>query len=679
MFPSNHQRYLISRFRHIDELLGDAVQALEPSRDARLFSAYVPDATPPQRRILADYLAQVRFSLKRFMQTQGVADVVRPVSGLWSLRTAIVFAQTAVAELRPSYMVGYGQLDAEAAAACERLVAELAALLRRISDYLDRGEKGDLAARLAELDAAPADAAMLRELETIITAHGLVEFRAPLEDLIERAATQRYEIAVFGRVNAGKSSLLNWWLGSALLPTGVTPITAVPTRIVHGNIARAHVQVAKTSPLVIPLNQIASYVTEAGNPGNSRQVLAITVEVPGERLVEGVCLVDTPGLGSLAAAGAMQTLEYLPRCDLAIQLIEAGGVIGREELELARAVLDGGSDLLIALSKADRLSEAELIAASDYAAAEFNAALGMKLAIDPISTVGAAAALADKWFSSQLAPRLAHHRDRAAAQLRRKAAVLREKVRAALEVRLRAASPPSGPPLAQEDIAAAPEAGAQARLELERARAELRDIVPRLRDGASWIIEGAAEALVDAWSRGETAPDTLAAPFEAAIARRATDLGDLIVEILTRCRTRIDAALPPFPAGGDSSREWPAIRGRPLLDTAGCAQLVSLARPRWIPGWRFLSHRLALRSLNAGLKAAIDRRLTTYAEALRAWSMSDLQTLGRQLEDELGLGDSRGRLSAAPPLTPEAAASLRRDLERLGPTSQKSERAAQVP
>lgn len=659
MFPSTHQRYLLSRFRHIDELLDDALRALEPARDARLFSEHSPDATPAQRKILADYFAQVRFTLERFMQAQRIEDTARPISGLWALRTALVFAQTAVVELRPSYMQGYGHLDADAACACERLVAELTALLRRVSDYLDRGDEGDLAARLAELDAAPADAAMLRELEAIITAQGLVELRAPLEDLIARAATRQYEIAVFGRVNAGKSSLLNWWLGSDLLPTGVTPVTAVPTRIVRGDNARARVEVAAAAPLLIPLSQIASYVTEAGNPGNVRQVLAVTLEVPGERLAEGVCLVDTPGLGSLAAAGTIQTLEYLPHCDLAIQLIEAGGAIGREEIDLARAVLDAGSDLLIVLSKADRLTAPELAAASAYAAQEFNTALGARIPVAPISTVGASASLAEKWFTQQLAPRLGHHRARAAAQLRRKAAVLREKVRAALEVRLQ---PLRADPSSTRQQALALEAGARARLELERARTELRDMIPRLRDGAAWIIDGAADALADAWARES---DPLAAPFEAAIARRAADLGDLIVETLTRCRTNIDAALAPRADGGNSSRTWPALRGRPLLDPGGCATRVRLRRPVGIPRWRLLLHRLALRRLDSGLRAEVSHRLSTYCEALRVWSTGDLQALGRQLEEELGLEDSRARLATASPLTPEAEESLRRDLERL--------------
>lgn len=63
MIAANHQRYLLSRFRHIEEISGEAIRALAPADDERLFRRVMPDATPEQRKILADYLAQVRWSL----------------------------------------------------------------------------------------------------------------------------------------------------------------------------------------------------------------------------------------------------------------------------------------------------------------------------------------------------------------------------------------------------------------------------------------------------------------------------------------------------------------------------------------------------------------------------------------------------------------------------------------
>ena len=114
MFPSAHQRYLLSRLHYIDEMLGEAVRALDPDLGGRLFKGVIPDATPVQRKILADYVSQIRYMLDQFMLAQHIEEGIAPPSGLWSMRTAVIFAQTAVAEMRPSYLRSYGAFDAEA-------------------------------------------------------------------------------------------------------------------------------------------------------------------------------------------------------------------------------------------------------------------------------------------------------------------------------------------------------------------------------------------------------------------------------------------------------------------------------------------------------------------------------------------------------------------------------------
>jgi len=75
---------------------------------------------------------------------------------------------------------------------------------------------------------------------------------------------------------------------------------------------------------------LAKLVTEQGNPGNHGNVVRAIVEVPSPRLRDGIMLVDTPGLGSLAKRGAAETLAYLPSCDLALLLIDAGATLNEE-------------------------------------------------------------------------------------------------------------------------------------------------------------------------------------------------------------------------------------------------------------------------------------------------------------------------------------------------------------
>ncbi len=108
---------------------------------------------------------------------------------------------------------------------------------------------------------------------------------------------------------------------------GVNPITAVPTRLAYGPAPRATAWFADRKPEQFGTERLAEFVTEQHNPANIQHVTRIVVELPAQRLREGVVYVDTPGLGSLATSGAAETKAYLPRCDLGVVLIDAGSTL----------------------------------------------------------------------------------------------------------------------------------------------------------------------------------------------------------------------------------------------------------------------------------------------------------------------------------------------------------------
>ncbi len=662
VFSPNHQRYLFSRFHYIDETLGEAIQALAPTDEGRIFKPLVPDATPAQRKILADYLTQLRFALRKFIEAQDLKEIPRSVSGLWSVRTAVIFAQNAVAELHPEYMRGYGALDAESVSAGERLVAELSTLLKRIGEYLDKGEQGDLASRLAQLDATRDEILLLKELERVITAHGLVELRASIESLTERAAAPRLEIAVFGRVNSGKSSLLNWWLGEPILPTGVIPITAVPTRLVHGAAARARVRAASSPLRDIPLSELADYVTEAGNPHNAKRVLEVLVEVPSERFGRGITLIDSPGLGSIASAGAAQTLDYLPHCDLGVQLVEAAGALTREDIAVARALLDGGSDVLIALSKADRLSSAELVQAQGYVGDALGSALGVALSIRPISTLPTHSGLASEWFDTEVSPRLRDYRDQAAVALRRKVAVLRETVIAVLGARLSSRGKPSARPL---EAYASEERFSQMLADLARARADLLASADRVRDCTDWLVAGLAKDLAGLWLEEGPGKLPAAEQLRAATARRTAEIGDVISEQLNECREKLRELLARASEESHPAEELPEPRGRPIYDVSTLPALTRSARPRWALGLRSLLLAAARDRIGTQMRAALREQLAVFSAALRLWGGRYLNELAQFLEDARAAARSVHRSGASAPPDAASAGAMQHDLDLL--------------
>jgi len=78
---------------------------------------------------------------------------------------------------------------------------------------------------------------------------------------------------------------------------GVPPLTAVPATVVLAPPGQEDIEVtfAAGGTERLPLSEVAAFGTERGNPGNCRQVAALTVGVNAPLLAHGAEIVDTPG------------------------------------------------------------------------------------------------------------------------------------------------------------------------------------------------------------------------------------------------------------------------------------------------------------------------------------------------------------------------------------------------
>jgi GTP-binding protein EngB required for normal cell division len=210
----------------------------------------------------------------------------------------------------------------------------------------------------------PGDAGPLARLGALAAANGLTSLVQEAAELAERVVEGRTYVAVVGQFKRGKSSLINALTGHRAVPTGVVPVTRVPTVIRHGELA-ARVRLG-TEWRTLPPDELARYVTEDGNPGNRLGVVGAEVFVPSPLLADGLSLVDTPGLGSIEPGASVATSEVLPRVDAALLLLGADAPITADELALARTLLDGGQPVLIVLGKGDRASAEDRAAIRAY-------------------------------------------------------------------------------------------------------------------------------------------------------------------------------------------------------------------------------------------------------------------------------------------------------------------------
>jgi hypothetical protein len=220
------------------------------------------------------------------------------------------------------------------------------------------------------------DSVRLSRIEEIARDLGATAVLEDAHALAERVAEGRFYVACLGQFKRGKSTLLNALVGANVLPVGVVPVTAVVTVLRHGSALGARVRVEGEPWRDIEPTTLDEYVSEAKNPENARRVRGVEVFVPSALLSRGLCLVDTPGVGSVFAGNTEATRDFVPSIDAALILIGVDPPIAGSEMDLIAEVANGVSTIVFVLGKADRSTEAELTEGKSFAVAVLTKRLG---------------------------------------------------------------------------------------------------------------------------------------------------------------------------------------------------------------------------------------------------------------------------------------------------------------
>lgn len=490
------RQHLLVTCKHIDKLLGDIESALNAAASNTVFPNYANDVTPTQRKTIEDYIARVRGQLLQVLAGQSLAPEDPRVSVVHSIHVNLTFVDVAIAELAPHYMRGYGPVSEQGVTDLNGIVAELQSAVKELTRYVSQPKAADLQERVRKLANNGWDTNALQLLAEIIDRHGFTEFRPTITMLLDRAEDTSLEIAVFGRVSSGKSSLLNHVIGADLLPVGVTPITAVPTRIGYGQEPLVRVWREGLGVSEHPVSELPMFVDERQNAENQKRVGRILMLFPSERLREGIVLVDTPGVGSLATSGASETLAYLPRCDAAIVLVDAGSTLTRDDLKIMAALNQVSTPTTVLISKSDLLSPEDLEQQLAYTRRQLQGEYGSEIPVRAVSVLPSHAHLLQQWFAEELSPLYERKQRLLQESLTRKTLMLAAAVRSTLEV---AASQPAIADgdrlrLQETDLDLRRSAGALQAFQLELRR--LTDEIPRLK---SFILDKTADRIADSW------------------------------------------------------------------------------------------------------------------------------------------------------------------------------------
>ncbi|HEY7594345.1 MAG TPA: dynamin family protein [Actinophytocola sp.] len=185
----------------------------------------------------------------------------------------------------------------------------------------------------------------------------------------ERLLADHVRVLVAGEFKKGKSMLVNGLVGAPVCPVLDDLSTAVPTvvryaetptvtlvRVLDGDIAERN---------TVPLDDIARYATEQGNPGNRERLSQIEIGLPRAVLASGLVLVDTPGVGGLNSVQAAATASTLPAADAVLLVSDASQEYTAPELEFLRQAVAVCPNVACVLTKTDMYPEWRTIAELD--------------------------------------------------------------------------------------------------------------------------------------------------------------------------------------------------------------------------------------------------------------------------------------------------------------------------
>jgi GTPase Era involved in 16S rRNA processing len=659
------QRHLLVSCQYVDKLLSDIEAILTASASRSPFPRYQGTLSPVQVRVVEDYISRIRARLVQALNSQEIHPDPPRFDTVHAIRTTLAFIDIAVEELKPKYMKGYGPIAEAALPGIHGIVGELRDVVSRLDQYLAEDPARDLQTRLARLEREGEPVDVLRTLERIIASHGLVEFRPTLAMILDRMTDRQFEIAIVGRVSSGKSSLLNHIAGRDVLPVGVNPVTAVPTRVSWAPEPGLTVSFADRPSVSLPVDRLADFVTEERNPANQHHVTRIVVGLPAARLRDGIVFVDTPGLGSLATSGAAETLAYLPRCDLGVVLVDAAATLSAEDLSVLAALYDAGTPASVVLSKADLITADERRQAMEYVTAQLHARLGLDLHAHAVSVVPGHTALLDEWFDHEIRPLCERHRDMLDRSIRRKVGALTEAVGAALGVRLHRGVTTS--PMAAEQTG---EIDGQLRIGsglFDPARARSETIARQAALLGRQALEEAARELAtrEAFTDAD-APAVVSARTEQLALRVADDVRSEIEQLASDAARYLGHA-----AGALAATDAPTAlelkqeaREVPMADLA----LPHLAvRGRWLSAVsRTLARRVVAAQLRDKVGDRIDAALGAYAEVLTAWADRTIRALQDRFTAQADVYRARAGLGGDARQTGRGdGEAIQRDLDEL--------------
>ena len=213
------------------------------------------------------------------------------------------------------------------------------------------------AAASARLDLATI-VAMVHGVGDLAGSAGRTDLVTRLEQTVRRLNDPDVRVIVVGEFKQGKSKLINALVNAPVCPVDDDIATSVPTAVGYAPQAGAWVVYEGTQDQAperrqIPLESIADFVSERGNPSNERRIVSAEVLLPREILRPGLTLIDSPGVAGLESSNALATLSALSSAHAVLLVSDASQEYTEPEVQFLRHAMRISPNVAAVLAKTD--------------------------------------------------------------------------------------------------------------------------------------------------------------------------------------------------------------------------------------------------------------------------------------------------------------------------------------
>jgi GTPase SAR1 family protein len=532
-----------------------------------------------------------------------------------------------------------------------------------------------------------------------------------LTGLRHRLAAGRFQLAVLGQFKRGKSTLLNALLGLDALPTGVVPVTAIPTFLEYAPMTRLRVtftagrfEESHPNSSLMLRERLSAFVSEGGNPLNISGVSRVEVFLPSELLARGLVLIDTPGVGSTLRHNTAAADAVLAECDAALFVVSPDPPITEVEVQFLARVRQNVGRVIVVLNKIDTLEPDEVEPVVTFLRDVLAEQAGLNK-VSPIFCLsgrrGLRARLAgnpDALKASGLTQLEAHlvqflAREKQATfriAIARKASALVGALQMETDIRLKALRLPLAD--LEQRIAAFDEEISQFEAERRatvdflagdrlRAFAELEEDAEKLRIQGRETLVSALDRTLGAGGDADQARAALAEAmvhyFDAALVRTISDVEKRLAPTLHAHQDRADkliaavrrtaSVLLEIPFQTSESSDSLELRHDPFWVTSARTELLGAIAPPVLD--RFLPQAtrqiLLRRRLMEEIEAALLRNVENLRWATRQNLEDTFRRFGAELDERLGLSlvATRGAMVTVRDLRAKQSASVQAEIE----------------